>query len=81
MFFKIDFLKNFAIFTKRHPVLESLFNKAAGLKAFDFFKERLQHKCFPVNIAKFLRTVIFMELLRWLLLIMENFIFSAVSTK
>ena len=56
MFFKIGFLKNFAIFTKKHPVLESLFNKAADLKAFEFFKNRLQHKCFSVNIAKFLRS-------------------------
>ena len=38
------------------PVLESLFNKVPDLKAFKFIKKRLQHKCFPVNIAKFWRT-------------------------
>ena len=35
------------------PVLESLFNKA-GLKF--FIQKKLQHRYFPVNVAKFLRT-------------------------
>ena len=39
-------------------VLESLFNKVAGLKAYNLIKKRLQHSCFPVNIAKFVRTPI-----------------------
>ena len=34
-------------------MLESLFNKVTGLKACNFIKKRLQHMCFPVNIAKF----------------------------
>ena len=50
MFFKIDVLKNFAIFTGR----------------------RFQHSCFPVNIAKFLKTAFFIEHLRWLLLSLIN---------
>ena len=33
------------------------FNKKKLLKT-DFIKKRLQHKCFPVNIAKFLRAPI-----------------------
>ena len=37
-------------------MLESLFNKYAGLKACNFIKKRLQHKFFPVKFAKFLRT-------------------------
>ena len=37
-------------------VLESLFNKVADL-AYNFIKRRLQHSCFPVNIAKFLRAL------------------------
>ena len=37
-------------------VLESLFNKVAGLKACNFTKKSLQHRDFPVNIANFLRT-------------------------
>ena len=40
------------------PVLKSLLNKAAGPKACKFIKKWLQHRCFPVNIAKFLRTPI-----------------------
>ena len=40
-------------------MLESLFNKIAGLKDCNFIKKRIQHRCFPVNIAKFLRTVFF----------------------
>ena len=36
------------------PVLESLFKKVAGLKACNFIKKRPEHRCFPVNIAKFL---------------------------
>ena len=53
-FFKISVLKNFAIFTgKQTFVLESLFDKVAGLKASNFIKKRLQHRRFPVNIAKF----------------------------
>ena len=30
------------------PLLESLFNKAAGLQVFNFIKKTLQHRCFPV---------------------------------
>ena len=39
-------------------MLVSLFNKVANLQACNFFKNRLQHKCFSVNIAKSLRTPI-----------------------
>ena len=38
------------------PLLESLSDKDAGLKVCNFIKKRLQHRCFPVNIAKCLRT-------------------------
>ena len=40
------------------PLLEPLFNKVAGLKVYYFTKKR-QHRCFPVDIAKFLRTAFF----------------------
>ena len=50
------------------PMLESLFNKIAGLKACNFTKKRLQHRSFLVNIAKFSRTA-FIEHLWWLLLV------------
>ena len=42
---------------RQTPVLESLFNKVAGLRACNFIKKRLQHPYFLVNIVKFLRTV------------------------
>ena len=39
-------------------MLESFCNKVAGLKA---LKERLPNRCFPVNIAKILKTAFFVE--------------------
>ena len=39
------------------PVLQSLINKVAGL----LIKKRLQHRCFPLNITKFLRHLFFSE--------------------
>ena len=45
-------------------MLESLSNKAAALKTGNFIKKGLQQRCFPVNIAKFLRTAFFVEHLR-----------------
>ena len=39
---------------RKIPVLEPLFNKAAGLQVCNLFKKRLQRMCSPVNIAKFL---------------------------
>ena len=36
------------------------------MKATNFIKKRLQHSCFSVNFAKFLRTAFFIEHLRWL---------------
>ena len=49
-------------------MLESLFNKYAGLKACNFIQKRFQHRCFPVKFEKFLRTLFFTEHIRWLLL-------------
>ena len=53
-------------------VLESLFNKNKDVRVCNFIKKRLQHRCFPVNIAKFLRTAYFKDLLRWLLFQVEG---------
>ena len=52
---------------KKTPVLEYLFNKIASLKVCNFIQKTLQHRCFPVNIAKYLRTAFFTEHLQWLL--------------
>ena len=51
------------------PVLKSLLNKNASLKACNFIKKRFQHICFPKNIAKYLRAAFFFEHLRGLLLL------------
>ena len=66
-------LKNFAIFTGKTPVLESLFNKAAGLQGFNFIKKKFRQGCFPVNIAKFLKTPILRNIWKWLLLTMLSY--------
>ena len=52
--FEIGVLKVCNIPTKT-PVLESLFSKVASLEAYKCIAKRLQHSCFPVNIANFLR--------------------------
>ena len=39
---------------RKKPVLESIFNKVAGLKSCNVIEKRLQHRCFPVNIAQVL---------------------------
>ena len=64
MFFKIDFLKNFAIFTEKHVRVSLFLIK----EACNFIKNRFQYKCFPVYIAKFLRTTFSITNLRWLFL-------------
>ena len=50
-------------------MLQSLFNKVAGLKAWNFIKKRLQHRCFPVKFASFLGTPVFKKIYERLLLL------------
>ena len=50
------FSKEFRKFHRKTPVLESLFTNVTGLQRCNFIKKRLQHRCFPVKFAKFLRT-------------------------
>ena len=57
VFCKNGVLKNFAKFIGKHD-----------WKTCNFIKKRLQHRCFPVNFAKFLRTLFFIEHLWWVLL-------------
>ena len=62
-------LKIFAKFTGKYLCQKSIFfNEVSGLRAFNFFKKRPQHRCFPVNVAKFLRKAFFIEHIGWLLL-------------
>ena len=42
------FSKYYGNIYRKRSLLESFFNKVVGL-----IKTRLQHRCFPVNIAKF----------------------------
>ena len=49
-------------------MLEFLLDKAAGLSFAALLKKRLWHRRFPVNFAKFLRTIFFIEHFTWLLL-------------
>ena len=51
-------LENFAIFTGKHLSWSVFFNKVAGLQTCNFIKKRLERRCFPKNVAKFLRTSI-----------------------
>ena len=37
-------------------MLESPFHKVTGQKPVTLLKKRFQHRCFPVNFVKFLRT-------------------------
>ena len=53
-------------------MLESLLNKVACIQASYFIQKRIQHRWFPVNIAKFLLTAFFIEHLQWLFLITFN---------
>ena len=39
-------------------MLESVFNKIAGVQAYNFIEKRLQQRCFPVEIPEFLGTPI-----------------------
>ena len=60
--------QKFFKFHRKSSVLESLFNKAAGLRACNSIKKRLQHRLFPEKFAKFLRTRFFTEEFQLLLL-------------
>ena len=57
---------NLPLINKQKQSLADVLQKC--LKACNFIKTRLQHRCFPVNISKFLRTAFLTEYLKWLLL-------------
>ena len=68
-FYKIGATHYFVKLTG-NQLYRSLFIKLAGLWPATSLKKRLQHRRFPVNFVKFLRTSFFIEHLRWLLLIL-----------
>ena len=90
MFFKIEVLKHFTIFTGKDLcwslflIKFQAFRRGSLLKkdSSHFIKRRLQHRCFSVKIAKFLRTAFFIEHLLSLLLIVlrstHSIIFSVL---
>ena len=55
MFLKVGALKNFRKTHTETVLSESLFNEVVSLQTGNFIKKRLQHRRFPLNIAKFLR--------------------------
>ena len=55
VFCKKGVLRNFAKLTGKH-LCQSFLNKVAGLRPAALLKRTLWHRCFPVNLAKFLRT-------------------------
>ena len=72
--YKKGVLKYFAKFTGKHLSQSLYCNKVsvvikslAGFQACNFIEKSLQHRCFPVNIAKFSKTSFFYRT-RWLLL-------------
>ena len=72
MFCKKGVLRNFAKFTGKYLRQSLFFNKVGCLRAATLLKNRLWYRCFPVNLAKFLRTPFLKEHLRWLLLFSED---------
>ena len=58
VFYKKAVLKNFAILTEKDLCCSLFLNKNAGLQSWNLIKKRLQHRYFPVNIAKFLRKLV-----------------------
>ena len=62
-------LENFEKFTGKHRCWSLIFNKVSGLRPTTLVKKRLQHRCFPENFAKLLKTPFFTERLPSLLLI------------
>ena len=48
------------------------FNKLANPQNCNFIKKKHQHRCFPVNIAKLLRTAFLIKHIRWLLLFIDE---------
>ena len=57
-------VKSFAKFTGKHLCWSLSFNRVAVLKPVTLLKKRLQHRCFPVNFAKFFNNIFFTEHLR-----------------
>ena len=65
---KMGALRNFAKVTGKHLSQSLFFNKVAGVRSANLLKMSLWHRYFPVNFAKFLRTLFLTDHLWWPLL-------------
>ena len=83
---KIGVLKNFAKLTEKHLHWSVFFNQVAGVSfliklqasGWNYIKKRLQHRCFPLNFAKFLKTLFLQNTNFWKPLVtdaFQNFLF------
>ena len=61
-------LKNVTKFKEKHLYRKPIFNKVARLRPATSLKNRPRHRFFLMNFVKFLRTTLFAEHERWLLL-------------
>ena len=61
-------LRNFVKFTRKHLYQILFLKKVTGLRPATLLKKRLCNRCFPVNLAKFVRKPFFAGRLHWLLL-------------
>ena len=59
LFYKKKMFFGISQYSQKDKCVGVSFNKIAVLKACNFIKKKLQHRCFPVNIAKFLRTAFY----------------------
>ena len=58
VFCKKGVARNFAKFTGKRLCQRFFYNKVAGLRPATLLKKNFWHRCFPVNFAKFFRTII-----------------------
>ena len=68
LFCRKGVLRNFAKFTGENLYQIFFFNKVVVLRPATLLEKRFWHMCFPVNFTKLLRTPLFTEHLRWLIL-------------
>ena len=69
MFYKKAVIKNFSIFTGKYLCSSLFLIKLRTFRSSDLQKKRFQHKCFSVNIAKFLKKLILKKICERLLLL------------
>ena len=80
VFRKKGVLRNFTKFTGKHLYQSLFFNRVADLGPAALLKKGLLHRCFPVNLAKFLRTPFFRNTSRRLLLEMKDLLVEDITS-